>query len=110
MRFRNDTPYPVYIRGRAGPGWIRFDLYTVRSGRTVTFSKPAVSNVDRAGDGPERTTSLPAGTSERVEWPADGMTVVVVRTVRDADGSVIHVDRIVTRYHRVDGVVLIGTG
>jgi hypothetical protein len=38
------------------------------------------------------------------------MDVVVIRTVRDGRGAVIHQDRFVSHYKRVDGILLIGTG
>jgi hypothetical protein len=38
------------------------------------------------------------------------MNVAVTRTVRDGSGAVIHRDRFVSHYARVDGIVLIGTG
>ena len=53
---------------------------------------------------------LPAGVRKRVETPTNGMNVFVVRTVRNADGQVVHRDELSTRYNRVDGEVLIGTG
>jgi vancomycin resistance protein YoaR len=110
MRFRNDTGVPIYIRGTAGAGWVRFDIYSLPTGRTVTFSKPSVSNVRRAVDRVIRTSELRSGTSRRDEHPANGMDVVVIRTVRDSRGAVIHSDRFVSHYKRVDGILLIGTG
>jgi hypothetical protein len=76
----------------------------------VTFSKPSVSNVRRAVDRVIRTSELRSGTSRRDEHPANGMDVVVIRTVRDSRGGVIHQDRFVSHYKRVDGILLIGTG
>ena len=110
MRFRNDTRVPIFIRGVAGSGWVRFEIYSLPTGRTVTFSKPSVANVRRAVDRAVRTSALRAGTRRRDETPANGMDVVVVRTVRDARGAVIHRDRFASHYARVDGIVLIGTG
>ncbi|HEV8488479.1 MAG TPA: VanW family protein [Candidatus Limnocylindrales bacterium] len=110
MRFRNDTGVPIYIRGLAGSGWVRFEIYSLPTGRSVTFSKPSVSNIRRAVDRVVRTSALRAGTSRRDETPANGMDVAVVRTVRDARGTVIHRDRFVSHYARVDGLLLIGIG
>lgn len=109
MRFRNDTPNSLYIRGLSGPGWVRFEIYSVPNGRTVTFSRPAVSNVRKATDQTVQTSSLKRGQSKRVEVPANGMDVVVIRTVRNANGAVVHSDRFVSHYIRVDGVLLVGT-
>jgi len=57
-----------------------------------------------------RTDALRAGTRRRDETPSNGMDVAVTRTVRDARGNVIHRDRFVSHYGRVDGIVMIGTG
>ena len=76
----------------------------------MTFSKASVANVRRAVDTAVRTESLKAGTRRRDETPANGMDVVVTRTVRSASGAVIHSDRFVSHYGRVDGIILIGTG
>ncbi len=109
MRFRNDTANSLYIRGLSGPGWVRFEIYSVPNGRTVTFSRPAVSNVRKATDQTVHTSSLKRGQSRREEYPVNGMDVVVYRTVRNANGAVIHSDRFVSHYIRVNGVLLVGT-
>jgi vancomycin resistance protein YoaR len=110
MRFRNDTDALLIIRGTAGPGWVRFEIYSTPPGRKVTFTKPRVWNVRRAVDRTQRTPILRRGTSRRLEVPTDGKDVLVIRTVRDASGQVVHRDRFVSHYARVDGLVLIGTG
>ena len=110
MRFRNDTNAPIYIRGIAGGGSVRFEIYGQPTGRKVTFSKASVANVRRAVDRAVRSDTLRAVTRRRDETPANGMDVAVTRTVRNASGAVIHSDRFVSHYGRVDGIVLIGTG
>jgi vancomycin resistance protein YoaR len=110
MRFRNDTAYPILIRGFASPGVVRFEIWSVPNGRTVSLSRPRVSNVVPGSDSTVKTTALPAGTSERTEWPVDGKDVVVTRTVRDANGHVIHSDTFVSHYHRMVGILRIGIG
>ena len=96
MRFRNDTRYPVLIRGIASPGLVRFEIWSVPNGRTVSWSKPAISNVVGGYD------------TVRIEWPVDGMDVVVTRTVREANGTVIHSDTFISHYHRMIGITLVG--
>ena len=56
------------------------------------------------------TSSLPRGEHRRVDARSDGMTVVVTRTVRAADGHVLRRDRWVSAYRWLEGVVLDGTG
>ena len=110
MRFRNDTKYPILIRGFASPGFVRYEIWSVPNGRTVSFSRPHVTNVVAGSDSEVLAADLPKGTSERIEWPVDGKDVVVTRTVRDAGGRVIHSDTFVSHYHRMIGINRIGIG
>ena len=110
MRFRNDTKYPILIRGFASPGVVRFEIWSVPNGRTVTLSRPMVTNVVPGADSTVRTSTLPSGQTLRTEWPVDGKDVVVTRTVRDANGRIIHFDTFVSHYHRMIGILQIGIG
>ncbi len=114
MSWTNDTPYPVLIRGytgrSGGRGYVRFELWSVPNGRTVSFTKPIVKNVKKATDTVEYTSTLPAGVRKRVEYPVDGMDVWVTRTVRDRSGAIIHQETYYSHYTRITGVVLVGTG
>jgi vancomycin resistance protein YoaR len=110
MRFTNDTPNAILIRGFASPGVVRFEIWSVPNGRTVSLSRPSVSNVVKGFDTSVKTAALPKGTSERTEWPVDGKDVVVTRTVRDANGRIIHHETYVSHYHRMIGINRIGIG
>ena len=114
MSFTNDTKYPILIRGinthQGGSGYVRFDLYSVPTGRKVSFSAPIVKNRRPASDSVVYTSSLPAGTSKRVEYPVEGKDVWVTRTVRDGSGQAIHVETFYSHYARITGIVQIGTG
>lgn len=114
MTFRNDTGYPILIRGieikDGSKGYVRFDLYGVGDGRKISFSTPIVKDILKASDTTVYTDSLPAGTSKRVEYPVDGKKVWVTRTVRDASGKIIHQETYYSNYARITGVKQIGTG
>ena len=110
MRFRNDTSSPILIRGFASPGVVRYEIWSVPTGRTVSLSRPSVSNVVQGYDTVVKTASLPRGTSERTEWPVDGKDVVVSRTVRDSSARVIHHETYVSHYHRMVGINIVGIG
>jgi len=111
MEFTNDTRYPVLIRGykirNGSSGYVRFALYSVPTGRKVSFSKPVVKNFRPATDTIQYTSSLPKGASERVEFPVDGMQVWVTRTVRKK-GEVIHKETYFSNYARITGITLVG--
>lgn len=132
MTFFNDTNYPVIIRGYGGNSisecgglkkefgsvgyshCVVFQIWSVPNGRSVTFSKPTITNVKVATDVMEYVDKdlngkpLAAGSYLRVEYPTNGFWSTVVRTVRDASGNVIHQDTIFSKYVRVTGLTLIG--
>ena len=109
MRWLNDTRYPVLIRGINLPSHVRFELYTVPLGRSVTFSQPTVRNVRQATTVIEYTSSLKPGQRKQIEYEHDGMDVWVTRTVTDkATGSVVHKETWGSHYGVVNGVILVG--
>jgi vancomycin resistance protein YoaR len=108
MRFRNDTKYPLLIRGFTGYNYVRFEIWGPPTGRRVTFTRPTIRNVLQASDTVQYTSSLRPGQSKRIEYPVNGMQVWVTRTVRDASGKVIHSDTWYSNYKRVNGIVLVG--
>ncbi len=110
MTFRNDTNYPILIRAYARPGVVRFTIYSVPTGRKVSFSRPTVKNYRPAGTVTQSTSSLPAGVRRQVEWPAAGQDVWVTRVVRDKAGKVIHKETFYSHYARVTGIILVGRG
>src|SRR4030065_744631 len=65
MSFRNDTNNPLLIRGYGwkvgSKGYVKFEIWSVPSGRTVSFSKPIVKNVKLASDSTQYTTALAPG-------------------------------------------------
>jgi vancomycin resistance protein YoaR len=113
MSWKNDTAYPVLIRGirtRSGSsGYVRFDLYSVPTGRRVVVSNPIVKNVSHATDSIQYTSTMPKGTSKRIESPVDGKDVWRTISVYQ-DGKLIRQHTYYSHYSRVTGVVLVGTG
>jgi vancomycin resistance protein YoaR len=112
MSFTNDTMHPILIRGinsrSGGAGYVRFTLYSVPNGRTVTFTRPIVKNVRPASDSTQLTSTLAPGKRKRIEYPVDGKDVWVTRIVRDASGKVIHRNQYYSHYARITGIVLVG--
>jgi vancomycin resistance protein YoaR len=114
MSFTNDTEYPILIRGRGwregGAGYVRFDLYSVPTGRKVTIQTGSRRNVRQATDTVQYTSSLAPGVRKRIEYPVNGFQVTSTRTVRDKNGKVIHRDSYFSNYARITGITLIGKG
>ena len=112
MSWTNDTANPVLVRGykiRDGTkGYVKFELYSVPTGRTVSFSTPIVRNVRPASDSIVYTTTLAPGVRKRIEFPVAGKDVWVTRTVRDSSGRIIHQETYYSHYTRITGIVLVG--
>jgi vancomycin resistance protein YoaR len=108
MTFTNDTPYPILIRTFAQPGIVRFTMYSVPTGRTVTLSKPIVKNFIQGFTTVEYTKSLKPGQWTQLEYEANGLDTWVTRTVTDKNGKILHVDTFYSHYARMIGIVLKG--
>ncbi len=108
MTFRNDTPYPVLIHSITGTGVVTFQLYSVPSGRKVSLTTPIVQNYSYASDSTQYTTSIPAGSAQRVEFASNGFDAWVTRTVTDSTGKVIHRETYYSHYATVNGLLLVG--
>ena len=113
MTWTNDTKYPVLIRGintRSGNrGYVTFVLYSVSTGRSVRISDPTIRNVRQATDTRVAVSSKPAGWSERVETPHDGMDVWRTVSVYQK-GKLLNRRTYYSHYGVVTGVVQYGTG
>jgi vancomycin resistance protein YoaR len=114
MSWTNDTDYPVLIRGykirEGNRGYVKFELYSVPSGRNVVISAPVVKNVRQASDSTQRTHTLAAGVRKRIEFPVDGKQVWRTVTVYNADGTILRQKTYYSNYARITGIVLIGEG
>jgi vancomycin resistance protein YoaR len=108
MTFRNDTPDPIVIRSYTGTGYVRFDIWGVPTGRTVTLSAPIITNRKTARETTVLNPSLKPGTSVRREYPHNGFDASVTRVVRDADGNVIWQNTWFSHYNNVNGVTEVG--
>jgi vancomycin resistance protein YoaR len=113
MSWTNDTPYPVLIRGintrSGGRGYVRFDIYSVPNGRRVVIGSPTIRNISRAWDSRVETSTLPKGTTKRIESPVDGKDVWRTVSVYQ-DGKLIRQKTYYSHYARITGIVLVGTG
>jgi vancomycin resistance protein YoaR len=112
MSFTNDTDYPLLIRGlgwkNGGRGYVKFEIYSVPTGRKVSFATGQRRNYRSASDTIQYTNSLPTGAAKRIEYPVAGFQVTVVRTVRDRSGKVIHKNTWFSNYARITGITLVG--
>jgi vancomycin resistance protein YoaR len=114
VTFTNDTKYPILIRGykikNGNRGYVRYDIYGVPDGRTVSLSTPIVKNVRQAATKTEYVSTLPKGVRQQTEYPVNGMDVWVTRTVKNSAGAVIHKETYYSHYALWNGIIQIGTG
>jgi vancomycin resistance protein YoaR len=113
MTFTNDMDHPILIRGikikgSGGKGWVRYEIWGVPDGRTVSISKPAVTNVRKATTNTVEVTTLKAGVRKQTEYPVNGMDVSVTRVVRDRNGHVIHRETYRSHYQLWNGRIEVG--
>jgi vancomycin resistance protein YoaR len=112
MSFTNDMKHPIVIRSyrytAGGVGWVRYEIWGIPDGRTVSLSKPSVSNVLQSHTSTEYVSTLPRGVREQTEYPADGMDVSVSRVVRNHAGKIIHTDTWRSHYVLWNGIIQVG--
>src|SRR5262249_19979403 len=89
-------------------GSVTFSLYGIPTGRTVTFSKPVITNYVKATSQVIHVSTLPAGRLVRIEYPDDGVNAQVTAFVRDAKGKLISNRTYFSRYSMVVGVQYLG--
>ena len=111
MSWTNDTSYPVLIRGfkikKGSAGYVRFDLYSVPTGRKVVIGSPTIKNVRQARDTIQYTSTLSPGASKRIEYPVDGKDVWRTVTVYEG-GKVLRKKTYYSHYATITGITLVG--
>lgn len=98
FKFTNDTEYWLLLETYIYGTQLLWKFYSGSDGRQVQVSAPRISNKVEA---PEplykENPDLKEGEIEQVDWEADGMDVVVTRTVT-RDGQLLHEDVVKTHY------------
>jgi vancomycin resistance protein YoaR len=109
LKFRNDSPYGIYITSRATPSTLTFTFWSTSRGYKVSASTSAASNFRAPSTRYKDDPTLPKG-KEVVEEPgSSGFDVTVSRTVTKG-GSVVRRDSFVSNYVPWVRVVRRGTG
>jgi vancomycin resistance protein YoaR len=97
FKFTNDTPYWLLMETYIYGNQLLWKFYSTSDGRTVAFSSDRSKEVDAPDTIYRENEDLPKGKIVQVDYKADGMDVVVYRTVT-RDGETLHEDRIKTHY------------
>jgi vancomycin resistance protein YoaR len=111
LKWTNDTPNPILIRGYSTYGsksTITIELWSKPIDRKVTFTPEFKANIVQPGDSTVYVTNLAPGQQNRAEYPTIGFVTSRTRTVTDSSGKVIHTDKWDSSYTKVDGILQIG--
>lgn len=109
LKFRNDSPYGIYITSRATPSTLTFTFWSTSRGYKVTSSTSAASNFRAPPTRYKDDPTLPKGKEVVEESGSSGFDVTVSRTVTKG-GTVIRRDRFGSNYSPWVKVVRRGTG
>jgi vancomycin resistance protein YoaR len=97
FKFRNDTPYWLLMETYIYGNQLLWKFYSTSDGRSVTWSSKTSNEVDAPKPLYKLNRDLPDGQIKQVDYQADGMDVVVYRTVTRG-GETLHQDVIKTHY------------
>jgi vancomycin resistance protein YoaR len=109
LKFRNDSPYGIYITSRATPSTLTFTFWSTSRGFKVTSSTSAARNFRAPPTKYEDDPTLPKGEEVVEESGSKGFDVTVSRTVTKG-GTVVRRDSFVSNYSPWVRVVRRGTG
>jgi vancomycin resistance protein YoaR len=108
LKFRNDSPYGIYITSRATPSSLTFTFWSTSRGYKVTASTSAARNFRAPPTRYKDDPTLPKGEEAVEESGASGFDVTVSRTVTRG-GEVVRRDSFVSNYRPWVRVVRRGT-
>ena len=108
LKFRNDTPYGIFIRSSATDSTMNVTMYSTRMGYQVSFSTSAPYNFTPFPTRYEDDPTLPVGTQQVKASGEGGFDVTVSRTVT-RNGVVVRHDTFVSHYEPWTRVIERGT-
>jgi vancomycin resistance protein YoaR len=109
LKWRNDSPYGIYITSRATPSSLTFTFWSTSRGYKVTSSTSSARNYRAPPTRYKDDPALPKGEEVVEESGSSGFDVTVSRTVAKG-GTVIRRDSFVSNYSPWVRVVRRGTG
>jgi vancomycin resistance protein YoaR len=97
FQFRNDTSNWLLLETYIYGNQLLWKFYSTSDGRTVQWSKKLSNEVDAPKPLYKENPDLEKGKIEKIDYEADGLDVIVNRTVT-RDGDVLYQDIIKTHY------------
>jgi vancomycin resistance protein YoaR len=108
LKFRNDSPYGIYLTGHATASALTFSLWSTSRGYKVAFDTSAARNFRAPPTRYQDDPTLPKGEEVVEESGSSGFDVTVFRTV-SRGGEVVRKDSFVSVYRPWTRVVRRGT-
>jgi vancomycin resistance protein YoaR len=108
LKFRNDSPYGIYLTGHATASTLTFSLWSTSRGYKVAFSTSAARNFRAPPTRYEDDPTLPKGEEVEEESGSSGFDVTVFQTVTKG-GQVVRKASFVSVYRPWTRVVRRGT-
>ncbi|HAE85638.1 MAG TPA: hypothetical protein DCG78_03920 [Anaerolineaceae bacterium] len=110
LKFVNDTPYWLLMETYVSGYSLTWKFYSTSDGRTVEWNTTGITNKIEPPEPLYRENpDLPTGTIEQVDWPVEGATVIVNRTVYK-NGTVYFKDTFRTDYMPWQAIYEYGPG
>lgn len=97
FKFRNDTPNWLLLETYIYGNQLLWKFYSTSDGRTIQWSKKISNEVDAPKPLYKENKDLDKGEIKKIDYEADGLDVVVYRTV-SRDGETLYQDTIKTHY------------
>ncbi len=109
LKFRNDSPYGIYITSKWGASSLTFTLYSTSRHYQVSLATSAETNFRDPPTKFEDDPTLPAGQQQATATGSAGFDVTVTRTVT-LNGQVVRHDQFVSNYDPWPNIISRGTG
>jgi len=109
FRFTNDTPNWLLLETYIYGNQLLWKFYSTSDGRSVEWSSSTSDTIEAPEPLYRENDELEEGEIEQVDYEADGMTVVVYRTV-SRDGEVLYQDTFRTQYRPWRAIYEYGPG
>jgi len=109
FRFTNDTPYWLLLETYIYGNQLLWKFYSTSDGRTVEWSSAISNEVEAPEPLYRENDALQEGEIEQVDYEADGMNVIVYRTVLRG-GETLHQDTFRTNYRPWRAIFEYGPG
>lgn len=107
--WRNDFPSDVLLRMSYADDTVTAKLYSVYTGYSVSTETGEWQEGEEYGTRYEVDDSIDPTDYYRKTTGADGSSITIVRTVKDADGKTVSVDEFESNYAAKDEIYVIGT-